>query len=70
MESDFKTGYKQIIEESLELFGYYLIWFGTLEALLAARWSSQNLFGFNQQRDSGLSGMPKIPELNPLGESR
>jgi hypothetical protein len=64
MGSEFKTGYKQIIEESLELFGYYLIWFGTLEALLAVRRPIRL-----NRRDSGAGGMLRIPELNRLYES-
>ncbi|WP_133716618.1 hypothetical protein [Methylocaldum gracile] len=67
MGSDFKTGYKQIIEASLELFGYYLIWFGTLEALLAVRRSAEGSARFNQ-RDFGSGGVLKIPEMNRLYE--
>ena len=65
MGSDFKKGYKQIIEESLELFGYYLIWFGTLEALLAARRPSVDSAGLNH-RSSESSATLKIAEMNPL----
>lgn len=65
MGNDFKTGYKQIIEESLELFGYYLIWFGTLEALLAARRPSVDSAGLNH-RSSESSATLKIAEMNQL----
>lgn len=65
MGSDFKKGYKQIIEESLELFGYFLIWFGTLEALLAARSSSVDSAGFDH-RNSESGATLKIADMNRL----
>lgn len=60
MGSDFKTGYKQIIEASLELCGYYLIWFGTLAALLAARRSAEDSARL-EHRDFGSGGVLKTP---------
>ncbi|WP_026608772.1 hypothetical protein [Methylocaldum szegediense] len=66
MGSDFKKGYKQIIEESLELFGYYLIWFGTLEALLAARLSSVEESARLDHRHPKSSETLKIADMNRL----
>jgi hypothetical protein len=65
MGSDFKKGYKQIIEGSLELFGYYLIWFGTLEALLEARSSSVDSARLNH-RKSASGATLKIADMNRL----